>query len=245
MSGWSQFLPIWLASWWAILSGIGIVVIAVVAGLHAVLSRREVRSSIGWLGLILLVPVLGAVLYALLGVNRIKRRAAVLRGDRVRRYSIVPGADASRPDHRGMLAERPMLARVAHVVDVVTHRPLLTGNRISPLLNGEEAYPAMLEAIETAESCVTLCTYIFDNDVAGHQFVDALEAAVKRGVEVRVLVDAAGTWYSFPRIDRLLKERGIPYARFLPFALARAQYINLRNHQRFWLRTGESGSPGG
>ena len=244
VSGWTQLLPEWLVSWWALFWGVVIVIVTAGAGLHAVLSRREVRSSIGWLGLILFVPVGGAVFYALFGVNRIQRKAVLLRGDRVRRYPVLPEAYVSRPDHREVLSN-PALARVAHIVDAVTRRPLLAGNRFVPLRNGEEAYPEMIQAIERAESCVTLCTYIFDNDIAGHQFVDALQAAVRRGVHVRVLVDAAGTWYSFPRIHGVLKDRGIPNARFIPFALARAQYMNLRNHRKILVVDGEVGYTGG
>ncbi len=244
MSGWSQVLPDWIVSWWAVLSGVTIVGVALTAGLHAVLSRREVRSSIGWLGLILLVPLGGAILYALFGVNRIQRKAVLIRADRVRRAALAPGA-ASDPQQTSALVEVESLGRIAHVVGAVTRRPLLAGNRIVPLLNGEEAYPAMLGAIAEAESCVTLCTYIFDNDVAGHRFIDALEEAQKRGVEVRVLVDAAGTWYSYPRIHGVLEARGIPSARFIPFALARAQYMNLRNHRKILVVDGKVGFTGG
>ena len=245
MGGWTQFIPEWLASWWALSWGLLILSVSVTAGLHAVLSRREVRSSIGWLGLIVLVPLLGAVIYAMFGVNRIQRKAVLLRADRVRRYRIAPEAVATGTAGRMPLVEHPALARVARIVDSVTHRPLLAGNRIEALRNGEEAYPAMIRAIEQAESCVTLCTYIFDNDPAGHQFLDALEAAVRRGVEVRVLVDAAGTWYSFPRIHKVLRQRRVPHARFIPFALARAQYINLRNHRKILVVDGRIGFTGG
>ena len=52
----------------------------------------------------------------------------------------------------------------------MTRRPLLYGNRVQPLHNGEEAYPAMLEAIAAARSSVCLSTYIFDSD-ARNNFV--------------------------------------------------------------------------
>jgi HKD family nuclease len=55
------------------------------------------------------------------------------------------------------------------------------------LHNGDEAYPAMLAAIDEARSSVALCSYIFGDDAAGRPFVDALARAAKRGVEVRVL----------------------------------------------------------
>lgn len=59
----------------------------------------------------------------------------------------------------------------------VTRRRFVQGNRIELLVNGEEAYPAMLEEIEGARESVGLCTYIFDSDQVGLQFVGALADA--------------------------------------------------------------------
>jgi cardiolipin synthase len=55
------------------------------------------------------------------------------------------------------------------LVGEVTQRPLVAGNRFMPLVNGDQAYPAMIDAIEAAARSLTLSTYIFDNDRAGHR----------------------------------------------------------------------------
>src|SRR4051794_11717298 len=55
------------------------VVISLVASAHVVLTKRDTRAAIGWIGLIWLSPILGTVLYVLLGINRISRRARLLR----------------------------------------------------------------------------------------------------------------------------------------------------------------------
>jgi hypothetical protein len=68
----------------------------------------------------------------------------------------------------------------------------------------------MLEAIANARHSVTLASYIFDRDAVGLLFAEALEAAVRRGVAVRVLVDATGAYYSWPTITGTLRKRGIP-----------------------------------
>ncbi len=54
------------------------VLISVLASGHAVLRKRDVRAAVAWVGLVWLVPVVGAVLYLLLGINRIRRRARSL-----------------------------------------------------------------------------------------------------------------------------------------------------------------------
>ena len=119
------------------------------------------------------------------------------------------------PGHTGHLQ---MLARL--VTDVVG-RPLVAGNRIEPLVDGDNAFPAMLEAIAQAKKTISFQTYIFDRDEIGLAFAKAFGDARRRGVEVRVQATPAGTRYSWPSILRTLRREGVHYARFLPaFALA-------------------------
>jgi cardiolipin synthase len=216
--------------------------LTVLAVTHAVLDKRDVRAAIGWVGLILFVPVFGAILYYLLGINRIHRRAKARFGDRTRFMQDLSASafDVSR------LAKRPDLQRLANLVERVTERPLLAGNEITPLVNGEEAYPQMLAAIAGARHSITLCTYIFDNDPAGETFVAALAAAVQRGVEVRVLVDDAGTRYTFPSIVRKLRRANVTYGRFMPSIFpGYLPYMNLRNHRKIMVVDGDVGFTGG
>lgn len=127
----------------------------------------------------------------------------------------------------------PRLRRIAGIAETLTGVPMLSGNEVKPLFNGEEAYPPMLEAIRTARRRVWLTTYIFDNDNTGKAFIEALAGAVERGADVRVLVDGVGTFLTRPRIDKALARRGVKVARFLPPRLWPPQFsINLRNHRK-------------
>ena len=106
----------------------------------------------------------------------------------------------------------------------------------------------MIAAIESAQKSISLCSYIFDNDPSGRDFAAALQRAVGRGVQVRVLVDAAGTRYSWPPINWKLKQAGIPHAKFLPasiFTPWRVATINLRNHRKSLVVDGQTGFTGG
>jgi cardiolipin synthase len=104
----------------------------------------------------------------------------------------------------------------------------------------------MLAAIDSAEQSVGLSTYIFDHDYAGRLFLEALERAVKRGVQTRVLIDDVGARYSFPPMVHTLSTRKIRVARFgrtlLPW---RAPYMNLRNHRKLLVIDGKIGFAGG
>ncbi|MGB8931464.1 MAG: phospholipase D-like domain-containing protein [Anaeromyxobacteraceae bacterium] len=226
---------------WETLAGAVLLTASLLAAGHAVLHKRDVRAAIGWVAVILLTPGFGATAYALLGVNRIRRRALALG----------PGGLRARP------AEPPVqplrlppfahhLDRLARFGDRIVRNPLVTGSRITLLPSGGEAYPAMLAAIEAAERTVTLSTYIFDRGAVGDAFIDALTRARWRGVQVRVLVDAVGARYAWPPAHSALRKAGVPVALFLPRISAwLVPTLNLRNHRKVLVADGKLGFTGG
>jgi cardiolipin synthase A/B len=221
--------------------------LAIAASGHAILWKRDTRAAVAWVGVIWLVPVVGVVLYTLLGVNRIRRRGSTIRADAPRltgSYAVLGGAETVLAD---VLADgQAHLGTLACLVDRVSRRPLTAGNGITPLVNGDAAYPAMLAAIEGARRSIALSTFIFDSDVTGRMFAKALARAVHRGVETRVLIDGVGARFSWPPIVRLLRRSGIPVARFMPtIAPWRAPFWNLRNHRKILVVDGTTGFTGG
>ncbi|HWV89659.1 MAG TPA: PLDc N-terminal domain-containing protein, partial [Burkholderiales bacterium] len=123
--------------------GIAVLVAAVMASGHAVIYKRDSRSAAIWVVLIWVMPAIGPMLYLLMGINRVQRRAKRLRRDTVRFRS--PAA---------IRAEEPgtHLAPLARLVSQVIERPLTAGNQVDVLVDGVQAYPAMLEAIESARA---------------------------------------------------------------------------------------------
>ncbi|HVN71576.1 MAG TPA: phospholipase D-like domain-containing protein [Desulfomonilia bacterium] len=221
--------------------------LSVIATGHVVLYKRDSRSAIAWVGFVWLVPFLGAVMYFIFGVNRIRRKAALLRRD-LERYRAQATQQECTPDElqRHLPDHGGYLKMLARVVGDVVERPLLPGNRIDPLVNGDEAYPAMIEEIQHARQTVSLATYIFDRDEIGMAFAHALGDAVRRGVEVRVLIDATGTRYSWPTVLHTLQREAVKHARFLPaFTLLHPMSINMRTHRKILVVDGRVGFTGG
>lgn len=218
--------------------------LALVATLHAVLKKRETDTVLGWVGLIWLSPLLGTFLYFLFGVNRIQRK-----GHKILDEIKLTAQQAARRAVHEKQTLRPEFefdTRLASVGRHVTGESLLPGNRIIPLLSGDEAYAAMLNAISQAQSTIGLCSYIFDYDRAGCQFIDALVAAQARGVEVRVLIDDVGSRYSNPSAINKMRERGLRVHSFLPTGVPLlAKYANLRNHRKILVVDGVTGFTGG
>ncbi len=212
--------------------------LALLISFHVLISRKRPQSAAGWLALTWLSPFVGAVSYLVLGVNRIRRKAERIRADVPERAPVVePHVEPSVPE---------VLAPLRHSIDQIVDSPLLPGNRVSVLIDGDEAYPAMLDAIAHAQSSVAFQTFIVDRDDWGRRFVDALAAAKARGVEVRVLLDGVGVWFSWPTIIPLLRAADLRWDRFLwsfdPFRMA---FINLRNHRKVLVVDGEVGFTGG
>ena len=257
-------------------AGVLHVLIVAAVGTHVLLNKQNEGAAFSWLGIVTLSPFLGAVLYWVFGINRIRRhaqaelpreertggRVAPLPGLPPERLPDVPlgdgpGASAAdiadragtpgtagpeaddrgwRPANRAWMSALPPRWQGLTRLGLAIHpAPYLEGNEIVPLIDGDEAYPAMLEAIDAAESSVVLSSYIFEHDAAGERFVAALIRAQERGVSVRVLIDGLGVGYglSLVRADRVLRKAGVPTARFLPF-LSRAgvRFLNLRNHRK-------------
>jgi cardiolipin synthase len=232
---------------WPALVGIVGLVAAVGVTVHAVLWKRDTRSVIGWVGLAWMAPLFGPVLYICFGVNRIQRKAVALRFRQPMSWEReLALSDEEQAVRDQLVAMHPNIVGLARLSRRITRRRLLPGNLIEPLVNGDAAFPAMLEAIDRAEHTVAMVSYIFDADRIGHQFLDALVRATNRGVGVRVLIDHVGARYSRPNMIKLLRKAGVNTAAFLPTRAPKmAQYANLRNHRKLLIVDGRLGFTGG
>jgi cardiolipin synthase len=233
-----------LRSLWPHLVSALTLVLGLWAAGHAILYKRDCRAALAWVVFIWLVPILGPVLYGVLGINRIRRRARELRsGTSLPPHSALPLPEALTD---ALEQERSNLRTLAQLISGLTPQPLVAGNRFEPFTTPEAAIAAMLETIRQASSSLTLSTYIFDNDAVGGLFVSELELAQRRGVQVRVLVDGVGARYSWPSIVRPLRRRRIPSALFLPRWMALSlRYANLRSHRKILVADGRVAFTGG
>ena len=224
-----------------------ILLFSLVSACHAILHKRDSRAGFGWAVTCLVFLGMGPCLYWIFGINRVRTHAKKLLHLGLWKHGTKTGKEewsfrlpADHPffqrDYKGLL----------NVSEKVNRHPLMIGNRIEALHDGEEAYPAMLQAIGEAEKFIYLCSYIFDSDETGLSFVQALSDAQKRGVKVWVLVDAFGEHYSDRLISRVLREAEIPCGRFLPLSPSfDSLHLNLRNHRKILVVDGRVGFTGG
>ncbi|WP_018881547.1 phospholipase D-like domain-containing protein [Thioalkalivibrio sp. ALE30] len=224
--------------WIASIAAVAVFALAAISVVHALLQRRDTGTIIAWVGLIVLLPLGGSVLYWLFGVNRIRRRAHALREGYLIADPSAGGATLSEPPERWQ--------RLLHSGDRLSPFRLVGGNAIEPLFDGDRTYARMLDAIDSARHSITLATYIFDYDRVGERFVDRLQQAQDRGVQVRVLIDAIGARYSRRNTLRRLRRAGIPATTFMPVHLPRSlAAFNLRNHRKMLVVDGRQAFTGG
>ncbi|MGD9739088.1 MAG: phosphatidylserine/phosphatidylglycerophosphate/cardiolipin synthase family protein [Bauldia sp.] len=230
---WSQY--------WPHIAVVLAVVLAAATVIHSALTKDDVRSAIGWSGIAVFSPFFGAILYAIAGVNRVRRTAVRKRRSGRRRsgWNLVSA-------ERVTEAAGPQFVALRELSDRVSSLPVSDRNSITLLSGGDAAYAVMLEAIRSAKRSIAMQTYILDHDAAGLAFVAALAEAKDRGVAVRVLVDGIGVRYSRPRITGELARRGVPFALFLGrFVPWRWPYANLRSHRKILVVDGTIGFTGG
>jgi cardiolipin synthase len=242
-----EFLTWFFTTPWPHLLFAGTTALAIWASSHVVLTKRDPRAALGWVGVIWLTPIFGSALYYVFGINRIERKARALRKPRGPRGSS-PGTPPASEEllQRLFGDEAQHLTSLSKYIDKLTDTSLLDGNLIEPLTTGQVAYDAMIAAIDAAERSVALETYIFDNDAAGQRFVEALARAQSRGCQVRVLIDDVGSRYTFPSIKHALRSAGLRFATFLPTLIpSKLHYSNLRSHRKILVIDGKLAFTGG
>ncbi|MCB1225709.1 MAG: PLDc N-terminal domain-containing protein [Verrucomicrobiales bacterium] len=217
---------------------------------HVILFKRDPRSAAYWVALVLFVPLAGSIFYLLFGINFIRRQGRILKNAEPLTPTTPRDLHAA-PDACPLPLDLDPQTRqtdcaLATTLSRISRFEFANGNSVTPLRDGEAALPRMVEAIRKAQKSVTLASYIFEANGIGADFVSALADAAARGVEVRVMVDDAGTRYSRPPITRLLRQRGVVIRRYMPnHFLVRLLTLNLRNHRKLLVVDGHHGFTGG
>ena len=133
----------------------------------------------------------------------------------------------------------------AHELGVLLGPAFVGGNTAKALLNGDEIFPPMLQAIREAKASITFETYIYWSGDIGRQFATALVEAAQRGVKCHVLLD----WVGSVKMDSVLINQmtaaGIQVQRFHPPHWSNLARLNNRTHRKLLVVDGRIGFTGG
>jgi cardiolipin synthase len=135
--------------------------------------------------------------------------------------------------------------RAAAYLASLVGAPLTRGNFYDVLTNGDQIFPAMLDAIHKAQRRISLETYVFEDGSVSEQFTSALEAAARRGVKVNVIVDLIGAAGMNDEHERRLSAAGCTVLTLNAPSWYELEEVNYRTHRKILVVDGELGFTGG
>lgn len=214
-----------IASEWLIRLSLVVVVIV---------RRRPVSVSLAWITILVATPVFGAVLYLLIGENRLGSR-------RIRLFhKLTEGMDRQavslwRHRHQKWTPEEHFYQQIWRTATAVSGLPPLGGNSLALLGKSEQMLTELAADIDAAASHVHLLYYIYTTTPACLEVSEAVIRAAKRGVACRLLVDAVGSrGFLRSEVAARLRGAGVQVVAALPVNPVRALFerLDLRNHRK-------------
>ncbi|MBL0420428.1 cardiolipin synthase [Ramlibacter sp. AW1] len=122
---------------------------------------------------------------------------------------------------------------------------IVQGNRVQELVNGEQIFPAMLQAIREARRTVLFETFIYWAGDIGEQMADALSERARNGVKVHVLLDWVGSIRCDAKLLETMSEAGVEVRRYHPLHWYHLMRMNNRTHRKLLIVDGSIGFTGG
>jgi len=221
-------------------------VISVGLAVRVLMTNRSVAASLGWIAVLLLVPVAGPLAYILVGEVNLGDR-------RLKRISELMGPyrdwleRVTREHNEAETEGEPLSLALSRVARRSSGIPPLGGNSLEVLDGNDESFQRLLEDIEAARTSIFLEFYIWQNGGLADLTLQALVAAQQRGVAVRALVDSVGG-HTFLRSKACDDARaaGIEFVEVLPVGLFRASLrrVDLRMHRKIVVIDGRIGYTG-
>lgn len=239
------------ASEWHIYIKIGstVLLVLIFVGLIAtiLLENRNPVKAIGYILVLVFIPVVGLIVYYYLGRDLRKKRRFTLKGSKdevlFSRYW-----ESQRPHIEQMQMELRKLAGNKQELSSMllnTRQSILTkNNSVQLLINGEEKFPAVYSALQAAKHHIHIEYYMISADDVGNKVTEILIEKMKQGVQVRFLYDDMGS-DRIGDIPKRLKAHGASVYPFSPVLVDFYLNANYRNHRKIIVVDGKVGFIGG
>ncbi|HBL3166271.1 cardiolipin synthase [Enterococcus faecium] len=211
--------------------------------------RKETAQTWAWLLVLMFIPVVGFILYIFLGrgISKEKIFDLKIQGKIGKNLEIEEDKQALM---RGLYPHPPTgqvdVKQLIYMLTVFESTLYTTKNEITLFTDGREKFDALIEDIKQAEDHIHFQYYIYRSDALGEEVRDALTEAARRGVKVRVLLDAWGSTQVSSSFFQNLKKAGGEIAFFFPLFVPYINpRINYRNHRKIVVIDGKIGYTGG
>lgn len=253
---WSFITPEWLAfplvghylsadlTWWQ-WGVLAFDMLLRIVALGYVPSQRKPTSAMAWLLAIFLIPMVGIVLFLLMGSPYISRRRHRIQNQANELIRTVSQDEPAIPEGHTLNDE---VASMIMLNRHLTAMPAATGDFVALHSDYQESLRKMAEAVDTAENYVNVQIYITAWDDSTDVFFSALERAVARGVKVRLMFDQVGSWKypGYRTLGKRLTDIGVDWKLMLPLQPLKWRFRrpDLRNHRKILVVDGRIGFMG-
>lgn len=233
---------------WVLITGT-YYVLAILVALGILLENRNPPKTIAYLLMLFLFPFAGLVIYVLFGQNFRKRKLFSRKGlrdnEKVSEFTseTLQMIQDIEPELESFLGQQLKTAKAL----MQNENALLSlNNKVTLLRNGEEKFPAVYEAIESAKHHIHLDYYIIESDSVGIALFDLLAKKAKEGVEVRVIFDDVGSRGLKGKEIKRLRAAGAVLVPFMPVIFPSfTSKANYRDHRKIVVVDGNIGFVGG
>ena len=210
--------------------------------LMLLMENRSPVKSIAWIFVLILLPVVGLLLYILVGKNFRKKMVISHRSlakwkERIETIKGNPMLEKSFPKQ---------YKNFAYMAVNSSNSTLYVNNGVRLFTTGKEFFDSMFAEVEKARKYVHVEFYIFNSDTIGSKFIEILKRKAKEGVKVRVIIEDVGSWLMRKSSVREMRAAGIEIYCFLKVGLpAINSKVNYRNHRKIVVIDGDVGYTGG
>jgi cardiolipin synthase len=210
--------------------------------------KKRTTSALAWCLVVLLLPLLGSLMFVVVGYTYVDRPLRRKRRHR-HEFTTTEPSTLQRRTYEALSAEQVRLAGwkgLGRLAAKLGNGPLVEGNEVDVYHEATDAFDAMFAAIESAEHHIHLQFYIIQPDEIGRRLIKCLAERARAGVEVRLLYDAIGSFTLPSRLLLPLVAAGGKCSDFMGINPLRRRFrINLRNHRKIVVVDGQTAFTGG
>lgn len=234
---------------WILLAEIGYGIIILITCLHIIYNTPSTTKTLAYILGVIFIPVIGIGTYFMFGANYRKNKLyskKIIRDNRMLsdiRKRITLESEKAWNSGEPEVQKHKKLARFL-LNDSMS--PLSGNNEVKLLINGEEKFPEVIEALKTAKHHIHIEYYIFEDEVIGNQIKDIMIQKAREGVAVRFIYDDFGSRSIRKKLVPELLEAGVQAFPFYKvYFILLANRINYRNHRKIIVIDGYIGFVGG
>lgn len=207
--------------------------------------KRNIDNTLTWIVILVLVPPVGFILYAMFGRSIAKKNMFRVKEkeDKVIKDKILESYVEIESNLDPYLDENK---DIIYTLANSNNAHFTADNDVDIYPESNMFFNSLLEELKKAEEYINIQFYIFKDDRIGKEIIEILKEKVQSGVEVRLLYDAVGGRNLSRKAVKEMKEAGVQVANFFPSFLNIINFnINFRNHRKIVVIDGKVGFVGG